>query len=213
VVDWASIAFVTSDRELNYKLRNQVASESFRSALQNEKYCTSINRVGSLLCDSKRFLELLKKVRKDSIHSFDESLIDKDARKVLQETNASFKYFASLQRQTYNPRREKTWERCIQAETFRRSLCRSFSFDISNNNQAQEIASFIPNPFVTMYLEDLYSKREYSSPGDAIAVDDAPCFIPFRGPARLDKKQRRLLERYNRLAKKKELQPKNKTFV
>ena len=208
VVDWPSIAFVTSDRELNYKLRTQVASESFRSALQNENIYNKTDRVESLICDSKRFLELLKNVRKDSSHSFDESLVDQDARKVLQETKASFKYFATLQRRSYNSRREKTWERCVQAETFRRTLCRSFSSNTTfdNNNQEQERATYIPNLFMTKYLEDLYAKREYTSPADAIEVDGAS-FIPFRGPARLDKKQRKLLERYNRLAKKNELQP------
>jgi hypothetical protein len=202
MLDWSSIAFVTSDRELNYKLRRQSASDSLRSVLQGGILVKSSGN-NSFICDSTRFVELLKQAGRDTSHPFQVSSEDREVSQTLQETKNSLRYFTTLQRHGYNPRREKTWERCVQAETFRRSLCRSFS--THKREKQRQTINDDRNPIATKYLQVLYASKEYESPFSAVGVHDI--FVPFLGPARLDKKQRRLLEWYNRLAEKKKLPP------
>jgi hypothetical protein len=137
--------------------------------------------------------------------------IDMEASKSIENAKASIRRCSTSQRRGYNPRREKTWERCVQAETFRRFL------DESSYTEKEELSE-VESPlklgdrnavFIANCVQELQSARGYSSTvqgegnGDKESNNDTlnDQFSPFLGPARLDKKERRLLDRYNALVR------------
>lgn len=205
-LDWGSLAFVTNDRDLNYKLRNQVTPNPPSLRLSRRKrggnlYNASEKADSSasslrikkdpLFCDSTGFVELLCDLSRE--YTMELSPTETKYAESIETAKASIRHCSKSQRRGYNPRREKTWERCVQAETLRRHLANESSFDQTST-------------FVADYLEELRNERGYSgttksSEGDIGEKD----YLPFLGPTRLDKHQRRMLDRYNALAKKGEL--------
>jgi hypothetical protein len=293
-MDWSSMAFVTNDRELNYKLRRQSTTTSTTGSnnepstirfsrrkrakgfavadtkrllasdnddnndngndndnvfyhnrnvtndtIEANKYSDTSNsnsntinnkKEGPMFCDSTGFVKLLEELPEYNIvvDSYDQITL-----KSLKETKESIVRFikSSNQQQSrggggggykLNPRREKTWERCIQAEIFRRSLILQQQQQLSSSSEEKEQDS---NNIFTKYLEELQLVRGYHnhlhsnltpSPVDGIDDDDDDgidndndnddsTFQPFQGPSRLDKRERRLLDRYNSLLKKGEI--------
>ena len=191
-LDWGSLAFVTNDRELNYKLRNQVTPNPPSIRLGRRKrggtgkvYDASAASSSSslkirndpLFCDSTGFVELLGDMDVELNPS------ELKAYKQIETAKANIRQCSKFQRRGYNPRREKTWERCVQAETLRRHLLET------------------DGGFVAHYLKELQNNRGYSCLGDA-SDNNNKDFLPFSGPSRLDKHQRRMLDRYNAMVKK-----------
>ncbi|OEU16125.1 hypothetical protein FRACYDRAFT_238711 [Fragilariopsis cylindrus CCMP1102] len=196
-----------------------------------------------MFCDSTGFVKLLEELPKYNNSDDDnigisivtDNYYDQRTLTSLKETKESIVRFIKLSNQQQsrgggggyklNPRREKTWERCIQAEIFRRSLL------LQQQQQQQQQQSSLSTPssqddnvlFFTKYLEELQVERGYhnhrhsnlspvnsidNNDGDGIENDndnDSNTFQPFQGPSRLDKRERRLLDRYNSLLKKGEI--------
>ena len=187
IIDWSDLAFVTQDRELNYKLRRQAGLLLDRQGLNSQSGDNdnlSTESAPPLFCDSTRFLELLRNAtaipwRKDES---DEKIVD-----ALKEAKESLMHFHKEQRRGYNPRREKTWERVVAAEVYRSFLARQ-PIKLGNNDT-----------FVKTYLADLET-RGYSLTCNEEAGKGSDCGDPmaFVGPGRLDKKQRRSLQRYSK---------------
>lgn len=229
-MNWASLAFVTNDRDLNYKLRQQSMPNppsirlSRRKRRDNGKlYDHDIDSTSStpseeknrkavanpLFCDSTGFMDLLSELPGE--YDMKMNGIDMEASKSIENAKASIRRCSTSQRRGYNPRREKTWERCVQAETFRRFL------DESSYTEKEELSE-VESPlklgdrnavFIANCVQELQSARGYSSTvqgegnGDKESNNDTlnDQFSPFLGPARLDKKERRLLDRYNALVR------------
>ena len=238
-MDWSSIAFVTNDSELNYKLRRQATPNSPSIRLSRRKRrdigkihdCDDIKhdtnetpndeaiigdgtkKKNPLFCDSTGFVDLLCEMPRD--YDDDDvvtkmNCIDQEASDLINKAKDSLRRCSKAQRRGYNPRREKTWERCVQAETFRRFL-------LKQARTAEGEAAGLPLQadtnavFVANYLKELHTTRGYFGPlqnergtDDKNSNEDDPLgpFFPFLGPSRLDKQQRRLLDRYNALVKK-----------
>jgi hypothetical protein len=191
---WGSMSFITSDQELSYKLRRQSSLDDHESS----KY-------SPLFCDSTRFLELLRRTPAESLHTKDECH-QEQILEALLDVKESLSSFYKHQRRGYNPRREKTWERVVLAETFRRGLthcdpirtCTSVAE--SRHDMSQKV-------FTKSFLTDLQSRGYYlmsdSFEKDVVSEEEKLFpFGPYRGPSRLDKKQKQLLERYNRYLNK-----------
>ena len=186
IIDWSDLAFVTQDRELNYKLRRQAGLLLDRQGLSSQSGDNgnlSTEAAPPLFCDSTRFLELLRNAttipwRKDES---DEKIVD-----VLKEAKESLMQFHKKQGRGYNPRREKTWERVVAAEVYRSFLARQ-PIKLGNDN------------FVQTYLANLET-RGYSLTcnEEAGKGKERDCSMAFVGPGRLDKKQRRSLQRYSK---------------
>ncbi len=201
-LDWGSLAFVTNDRDLNYKLRNQVTPNPPSIRLGRRKrggtgkvYDASAASTSSssslkirndpLFCDSTGFVELL--------YDMDVELSPKElkAYEQIENTTTNIRYCSKSQRRGYNPRREQTWERCVQAETLRRHLL--------ENDETKSSSGFVVD-----FLEELQNDRGYSILGDA-SNNNNKDVLPFSGPSRLDKHQRRMLDRYNAMVKSGEI--------
>mmetsp|Transcript_9656 Transcript_9656/g.23649 ORF Transcript_9656/g.23649 Transcript_9656/m.23649 type:complete len:415 (+) Transcript_9656:70-1314(+) len=227
-LDWASLAFVTNDRDLNYKLRQQSTSASISIRLgrrrrrdAGRKY-DKMDRAGKcdpkenrkasakpLFCDSTGFVNLLRELPTE--YDMGMSATDAEASESIDEARSSIRSCSQSQRRGYNPRREKTWERCVQAETFRRLLGQSLPTDakqLSDVEMPPEEQEDENGIFVANYLRELQSTRGFSSAVQATGKGASTGndsiveqFTPFLGPARLDKYQRRLLDRYNALAR------------
>jgi len=227
-MDWSSLAFVTNDRDLNYKLRQQATPQTPSIRLSRRKrrdngniYNYDVDRTIStntpneeknrkasanpLFCDSTGFLDALGDLSGE--YDMEMNGIDTEASESIETAKASLRRCSKSQRRGYNPRREKTWERCVQAETFQRFLGKSShaekveSSKIESPSQREDKNAV----FIANYLQELKISRGYSSPvqGKDNADNDKNSdtfgdrFLPFLGPARLDKHQRRLLDRYN----------------
>mmetsp|Transcript_28116 Transcript_28116/g.58430 ORF Transcript_28116/g.58430 Transcript_28116/m.58430 type:complete len:496 (-) Transcript_28116:1160-2647(-) len=165
-IDWSSQAFVTNDRELNYKLRRQSSTSNDPSIRPSRRKrrgklgnygspptsAAADNPAGSeeatpggaensehpggggsspdpLFCDSTGFLDLLCDLEHDTSNDNKNNTrvlleklvtIDREASESIETASASLRECSKSQRRGYNPRREKTWERCVQAETLRR---------------------------------------------------------------------------------------------
>jgi hypothetical protein len=133
-----------------------------------------------LVLDCTCFVELLSRVEDpDTIDSSKADL-------ALNATQESLRRFAAKQRLGWNPRREKTWERCVLAETMRQSLCQQC---VHNIDEAT---------FASQYLQDLRD-RGYAGVEEIL---QQPSPGEIGGPNRLDRRQRRLLGRYNAFMKK-----------
>ena len=212
-MDWSSLAFVTNDRDLNFKLRRQSTPNppSIRLSRRKRKdtgkvYDASTAAAASsqetktkasgnpLFCDSTGFVELLCDLAGD--YDLKLSPSDGQASESIQAAKASIRECSKSQRRGYNPRREKTWERCVQAETLRRVLDKKTS--LSSDADAEK-ASFIES-----YLQELHNARGYSISGANESVENQAS--PFMGPSRLDKHQRRLLARFNALVRNGEIE-------
>jgi hypothetical protein len=184
----SAMAFVTQDRELNYKLRRQanLLTETQHLDFQSGVSLSESAAILPLFCDSTRFLELLANSTKlawKQDGSEDRILC------ALKETKESLIQFHKHQLRGYNPKREKTWERVVKAEVYRSVLeqqCRGDAFLNAESTQ-----------FVEKYLNDLET-RGYSS---TYSEDTKTNPWPFVGPLRLDKKQRRSLQRYNKFCR------------
>ena len=229
-LDWASLAFVTNDRDLNYKLRQQSTStpHSIRLSrrkrrdpgrkhdiMDRTKNCDEKKNhkasVNPLFCDSTGFLNLLCELPIE--YDMDMRTIDTAASESINKAKLSIRSCSQSQRRGYNPRREKTWERCVQAETFRRFLGESL---VTKANQLSDVELPLGQEdenavFISTFLRKLQSERGFPSIVHAAGnsannrLGDPPVqFAPFLGPARLDKHQRRLLDRYNALVRNEE---------
>ena len=121
----------------------------------------------------------------------------------------------------YNPGREKTWERCIQAEMLQRAyIARQCTSRIqetqSNDDEAEDDEQQLEDElsFGIEYLKDLVSRRyltatavsssDISNAGtssvdhdDQLVIEPTTRSRAMPGPARLDKRQKRLLQRFN----------------
>jgi hypothetical protein len=171
--DWSSLCFVTNDRALQQRLTQRITSITSSGSDPGKR---------SLLMDSTRFFDLLSKQDKDYKCDTNDraSYLIRQAQKSLQD-------FATMQSLRYNAHREKTWERCVLAEALRRFY----------SERALEKSHV--NLFSHRYILDL-QKRGYANPS---TIDDessdTTCTVP--GPPRLDRRQRRLLNRYNKARK------------
>ena len=132
--------------------------------------------------------------------------VDQKASTLIEKAKDSLRECSKGQRRGYNPRREKTWERCVQAETLRR-----FIIDQEERVTKEKVNETSPSDtndavFVANYLNELQTKRGYISPlHEENREDSYETFLPFLAPSRLDKRQRRLLDRYNALVKNGEI--------
>lgn len=191
---WKSMAFVTSDRELNYKLRRQASSTT--------RHLSVVEDPLPLFCDSTRFMELLRQ-SKVNPSMMERTATDKIIRQTLVEVKESIVEFHKDRRRGYNPRREKTWERAVVAETLRWCLYLQDTERTSSPQQGSPRMSNNRTLFVDTFVNELQS-RGYKMTMDGSMGDDMPDDIegllhgPFQGPTRLDKQQRRSLNRYNR---------------
>jgi hypothetical protein len=164
--NWSSISFVTNDIGLRQKLIKQ----SIRLSLKNLR---------PLMMDSTRFVELLMQ-QQQCVETEDHA---QDIFCPIQETQNSLRNFASIQKLGYNSRREKTWERCVLAETLLQFYC-----------QEPDLNS---TEFSIQYMRQLHEDRGYTNPNTIDNEEIAASFTVY-GPSRLDKHQRRLLARYNK---------------
>lgn len=229
-----SLAFVTNDSELNHKLRLQSVpiatsirlsrrkrrdigktcepNEGSNSCSNNDDDNKTKDTPKPMFCDSTGFLDLLSRLSKDYDVS-DMNDIDKEASDLINQARESTSHCAKAHRRGYNSRREQTWERCVQAETYRRFLDqRLHSEYLTQSGFSDSVANDDNTAFITKYLRDIQTSRGYLGPqllaSGERSKDSAEApnkNLPFLGPSRLDKKQRRLLDRYNSLVKKGEI--------
>jgi hypothetical protein len=192
--DGSSMAFVTSDRELNYQLYRQSVWQDFRECgNDDDTSCDECLQSAPLFCDSTRFLELLRLLEtnldwmeEDTSQEIESSLLDVKQRISL---------FHKQQRRGYNPKREKTWERVVLAETFRRSLC------IQDVVMTFSLQSTLHSTFTNAFLIDLQSRGYLtcsSMKNETLGIVGWLQYGDYHGPSRLDKQQRRSLTRFNR---------------
>ncbi|KAG7367298.1 hypothetical protein IV203_029969 [Nitzschia inconspicua] len=192
--DWKSMAFVTSDRELNYKLRRQASTSD------------TISNMAPLFSGSKRFWEMLRSSKVDptwkSHRKNHEYITD-----ALSKVKESLHSFYKQQRRAYKPRREKTWERAVLAETFRRCLCDLDTKDISSGQSESSQMRITQGNFTKFFLTNL-PLRGYHLCEGLVDEDQIYKMCPaihhgsYESPYRLDKQQRRTLDKYNRFLNK-----------
>jgi hypothetical protein len=184
-----SMAFVTSDRELNFKLRRcRISCESV-----DETLCETSMHSTPLFCDSTRFLDLLRTSRTNSDWMDDER--NQAMESCILDVKQTISLFHKQQRRKYNPKREKTWERVVLTETFRRLLCREY---IVTSFTRQSI---LHSNFSNALLSDLQSRgylTSNSTEKKTVNIVGAMHIGDYQGPSRLDKQQKRSLTRYNR---------------
>lgn len=171
--DWSKIGFVTNDGGLKQRLIQRSGGSSSPSSIGSKKR--------SLIMDSTRFVELLAQCQDDENQDYLNSSILHNS---IQIAEQSLYDFAKLQRLGYNPRREKTWERCVLADTLLRAYCQQ-----SIPKTYHQLDSF-SSQCVTCLQE-----RGFSNPS-TLQHNEDDFTIP--GPTRLDKRQKRLLNRYNK---------------
>lgn len=122
--------------------------------------------------DSSRFAEILS--YQVSRFSLEEQII----RRQLQDIRDQINIFRAGLRHGLASRSEKTWERVVLAEILLRQL-----FEIYGSCKADN--------FIEWYVQDLRAR------GFRTTTDGSPASsIIFKGPSRLDKRQRRALERF-----------------
>jgi hypothetical protein len=176
---WSSLAFVTNDGGLAARLRRKAQGPSREESAEMP-----------LIMDSTRFVELLYRIDEDRLlskYNHSDSL-------AMQAAQDSLRGFVKIQKVGYNSRREKTWERCVLAETLRRVFGQR-SLDICNSDDS----------FAMKYIQDLET-RGYSNPsrvGVSAGLEESE--VAFPGPSRLDKRERRLLGKYNMVREREEL--------
>jgi hypothetical protein len=211
---WSSMAFVTNDRELNFKLRVRSTSTSADSnfllnrrskeefGTKSKTHCM-LPSDGPLFCNSCHFVELLQQVPQTAQH--EQNIVMWNAKQAISDAEESLIRFSINEGRRSKPRRESTWERCVVAETFRRSLCDSFAMtgglSVPSSDRHSTDASIISEEFIAQLEES----RGYDSPssiGRSSRADPTISNRPFQGPTRLDKRQRRLLGSYNAFVKR-----------
>jgi hypothetical protein len=131
-----------------------------------------------LVIDSTRFVALLNQT--------EIVMEENDMATAVAKTQQRLQRFAAIQRRRYIPRKESTWERCVLAESMRLAFFRRRA-----NNGISKLSNF-----ASCYLCDL-RERGYDNGTPCGAEDDtAKSNRNFREPSRLDKRERRQLERY-----------------
>lgn len=167
--DWSSLCFVTNDRALQQKLCHRIAQYASVGSSSEDR---------SLLMDSTRFSALLPKQDKACPRTEQDQMFDK-----IRQIRTSLHDFARLQRVGYHPRREKTWQRCILGESLRRVYC---------EQKFGESSEFFSHRYILALQNRGFAN---SSTGHNNSMQEM-WTVP--GPARLDKRQQRILARYNR---------------
>jgi hypothetical protein len=252
------LCFVTNDGELQSRLRRvhdreeetngrtTIRTRRSVAAASMEVVSTTSLRTGPLILDSTSFVELLSAMdatadswSEDKNQSYLSSRTNSVLRLAMDQAHESLKKFAQLQKTRYNPRREKTWERCILAEWLQRAYCQGEPFlqttatrtltALNNSTPPQQADREpeakgtcteldAPSSFGILYLQNLES-RGFVTPSSTVsaarplslqeettstishsnnpkaAEDDTYSNIP--GPLRLDKREKRLLQKYN----------------
>jgi hypothetical protein len=257
------LCFVTNDGELQSRLRRVhergeketngrttiKRKRNIASASVKERPTTSI-RTGPLILDSTGFVELLSSMdtttdswSEDQNPSYYYSSRTNSVLGIaMDQAQESLKKFAQLQKTKYNPRREKTWERCILAEWLQRAYCQGepllqTTIAALNNHPTPQQAFRelevrrsrtgldVPLSFGTQYLQDLES-RGFVTPSSDVSSATLPLSLqnetttttiplyktPIQsendtwssipGPLRLDKREKRLLQKYNSALRK-----------
>jgi hypothetical protein len=181
--EWSSLAFVTNDGGLTSRLRQ--TSMNHQSSRQSHQ--EDATKQMPLIIDSTRFVEVLSRISRND--SLDSKYEDDNIWLSMHTAQESLRHFATLQKLGYNPRREKTWERCVLAETMRRAFC-----SLDNIQQG--------GAFAKQYMQDLATRGYTDTTSSRLldVQDDSILAIP--GSTRLDKRQKRLLTRYNRARQK-----------
>lgn len=211
---WRYMAFVTNDRELNFKLRQQSSSTPAEHSFQlNRKSEVKLGHEsiadgkldsdGPLFCNSCHFVELLRNV--SLLENNEHSPVRWNATQAVSDAEESLFKFSITKGRRLNPRRESTWERCVIAETFRRSLCKSCGMEAGLCVPLSDEHSKDSRKVSEEFLAQLKEFRGYESPLSVGGTSQVQWTIsngPFQGPARLDKRQRRLLGSYNAFIKR-----------
>ena len=203
----APIGIVTNDRGLVMRL---LPLSNRSSTQESPTPATSRSNDGPLIIDSTSFVELLFRCsdednidQKPFLNHPDTQILLRN----LQEVRDSLKTFSKQHKIGYNPRREKTWERCVVAETMRRTYI-SLPWHVCDNRHADE-NNYATNErngdhvFATQYLRELETRGFFSpmtrNPRD---FDKTHETAPISGPTRLEKRQKKLLGRYNKARQK-----------
>lgn len=183
---WSSLAFVTNDGGLASRLRKKSLHQD----------ATKQNKNMALVIDSTRFFHLLSRMEGEGGNSyFSSSKTCENGERLalaMERIQESFRQFAALQKIGYNPRREKTWERCVLAERMRRTFCSLDNIDGGGGGA-----------FAKQYIKDLET-RGYTNiaSGRELGIPANDTVLAIPGSTRLDKKQKRLLTKYNRAREK-----------
>lgn len=208
-----SLGFVTNDGGLIGRLLQNENKKYFRlnnkdksreSEDNSSKDCVaSRDCARPMMIDSTSFVEILSSIEEENEEILDNIESSGGTEMVvvdlaMKDTIESLRRFATTKtRQGWNPRREKTWERCILAENLRQSMCQQGEQELLVHNTARRRSSF-----TTDYLRKL-KERGYLGVEEIIQQqEELSSSSEIGGPTRLDKKQRRLLGRYNAFRKK-----------
>ena len=154
--------------------------------IQRVQRTSAANRLNGECCitlDSTRFAELLRR-QPDPMLSEREQQIQSE----LNHTKLQISKFKAQVRGGFRTRREVTWERVVLAETMRRWSSVSVQGGILS----------MPS-FLKKYRHDLEARGYHSftsvTIGNRAIVDP----VAFVGPTRLERRQKRLLDRFNRM--------------
>jgi len=145
------------------------------------------SRTLHLTLDSTGFVEVLNNLKAEL--SNDEERIQQS----LRETEGAISKFRSKLRHGLASRREKTWERVVLAEVLRRSLS-----EVYRPNEVDES--------ISPYVQNLTARGFRTTP-----LGQIDSTMPFQGPSRLDKLQRRTLQRFNNILAQSRKTPPNIT--
>ena len=199
-LQYSKVAVITNDGGLASRLRRQnhygFASSRGKGANTTRIESSTI----PVTIDSTRFVELLSRPTFSNSYLLEQQIVGlEDYTAILHEIDKaqkSLRQFCKVHQLAFNPRREKTWERCVLAETTRRAM--SVEKGIGGGN------------FAKQYLLDLEG-RGYSNPiklvEQSYSRDNGNLSnMIITGPTRLDKRQKKLLARYNKARVKGELE-------
>jgi hypothetical protein len=200
--DFHNLCFVTNDNGLQGRLRRLGSDDSRKRVLKTTN--------GPLILDATVILELVREMDNDTTNSN----YNKDALHVFHSDGALYQSVQRAQEnlQTFsfqkklNLRREKTWQRCVLADAMVRGYIKHHDSETATMARPDDDDDHdgAPKDGTTKRYMETAKQRGFQTVEQLSSMEEPTSTANVAGSFRLDKKEKRMLKKYNKFIETKD---------
>ena len=194
-----NFCFVTNDGGLQGRLRR----------LGSDPRLRVLNTNGPLLLDATRFIALVQELPRLEASIATRNSNHHQLHRSVQRAEEQLRAFAVAQQTTrYHPKREQTWHRCVLADAMVRGYVEQWQDTVARaEDEDHHPSSDRTSTAINSYIRNAVQRRGFQTLPQVVAaaldnnLKEGEEERAVAGSRRLDKKQKRMLAKYNKLWK------------